>query len=335
MVYYSFYLDDRRRPEDLRYRTQEGFTDSIATAFVFENQAAAEKNLFSYFLDNEDFRFGKYHVLPGTEPKSKKSKPKSNEIKRYQIVPDDFSLALNKVYHLDCLTFMSQIPGQYYDHVITSPPYNVGTRHNGKDNESMYGQYEDDMTESEYEGWLFNVIDELLRTTKQHIFFNIQMLGRNKETILRMQGKYAKYIKDIIIWNKAIAPPHIQPGVMNSKFEFIFIFSNDFPEKKKFTVANWSQGSFSNVIEGMNASQNQFSHLNKATFPTYLPRTLMQKFCTKGQLIYDPFNGTGTVAEACAIEGMDFIGTDIDDAQLKATVKRYANQKLIQQLPFE
>lgn len=230
-------------------------------------------------------------------------------------------MEINKIYNEDCLETMSKMQNLFIDNVITSPPYNVGYNNMFGKDVSKYQKYDDKQTKEFYEKWLFNVIDELLRVTKNHIFFNIQMLGNNKNTVLKLMGKYEDKIKDIIIWNKKVAPPHIEEGVMNSKFEFIIILSNQKPDKKKFYDGNF-KGNFNNVIEGMNASQNEYSKIHSATFPLYLPRTILTKFGKQGDLIYDPFMGTGTTAIASIIEKRKYIGSEIDSEYFDLANKR-------------
>lgn len=228
---------------------------------------------------------------------------------------------INKIYNEDCLITMKRLDDKSVDNVITSPPYNVGYNNmHGKDI-TKYKLYDDSKNNEFYENWLYNVIDELLRVTKNHIFFNIQMLGNNKNTVLKLFGKYEKNIKDIIIWNKKIAPPHIEEGVMNSKFEFIIIFSNQNPEKKKFYDGKF-KGNFNNVIDGLSASGNEYAKIHKATYPLYLPRTILQKFGEKNDIIYDPFMGTGTTALACLMENRKYIGSEIDTEYIKLINKR-------------
>jgi len=308
-----------------------------------EGEDGAQKDFFRLLMDNEDFRIGEYFDTEKNKKKvseKKQQTEKPNRDERYKTIPTDFSIELNKVYNLDCLLFMKQLPNKYLDYILTSPPYNAGERTSHgknnaiyKDDTSMYNFFEDKMLDDEYEKWIFEIIDEGLRVVKKHIFFNIQMLGNNKETICKIFGRYATKIKDVIIWNKTIASPHIVPGIMNSAFEFIFIFSNDEPEKRKFYDANF-QGNFRNVITGVNSSQNKYRHLNKATFPLYLPRTIIQKFGKPGDIWYDPFSGTGTTFHACLLERRDFLGTEIDIDQVESTNKRIFLEESAQKLDF-
>lgn len=199
----------------------------------------------------------------------------------------------NQIIQGDCLEVMRGMPDKLADLIVTSPPYNVG-----KNNmtENKYGKG-DDMTQDEYYAWTKEVLDQCLRVAHT-TFYNIQMLSDNKRTVLALLGEYRNHIKDIIIWNKNSAAPAIEPGVMTSKFEFIIILSDDRPEKRKFTKGNF-HGNFSNVLEGGSASSNIFSDVHKATFPEYLPLTLIERFSKEGDTILDPFGGTCTTAVAC------------------------------------
>ena len=40
-------------------------------------------------------------------------------------------LELNKVYNEDCLTFMKRLPDDYFDLVITDPPYGISMTADG------------------------------------------------------------------------------------------------------------------------------------------------------------------------------------------------------------
>lgn len=180
----------------------------------------------------------------------------------------------------------------------------------------------------DYNSWILEVVNECIRVTKKHVFFNIQMLANNKESVINILTSFKPYLKDIIIWQKTQAPPAIEPGVMNTAYEFIIIFSNDQPDKRKFYGSNF-HGNFNNVIKGNNASQNEYAKIHKATFPLYLPETLISKFTKEGEVILDPFSGTGTTCLAAKNLKRKFIGIDISEQYNKI-----ANERLRQDLLF-
>ncbi len=337
MVFYSFYTDRSKNIANLHYRTEDesGMSKFQSNLKFFDNKLEAEADFRKLLWDNEDYRTGEYFDTEKKVKGEKKQKPVEvvKETPSYKILPSDYKLELNKVYNLDCMIFMATVPDKFFDYVFTSPPYNAGVRtSHGKNNaiyaddENMYNMYEDAMTNDDYEIWLFGIIDELLRITKKHIFFNIQRLGNNKKTVDKIFWKYGKYLKEVFIWNKTIASPHINKKIVTSAFEYIFCFSNDEPDKRSFNDGNFD-GKFRNVITGVNSSQNKHRTLNKATFPLYLPRTFVKNFGKKKDIWFDPFNGTGTTFHACELEGRDYVGTEIDNNQVDVSEDRVEMEK--------
>lgn len=334
MVYYTLYPNWKKLPTELMLRTPDDSEDNPTFGKMgdeprlFSSETEARQDFYSILYDNPDYRQGQYF---DTETKKKEKVKKvviEREVRINKIYTD---IEVNKHYNEDCMLTMGRMPNHFVDISITSPPYNKGEGQNIRGD--MYADYEDNLSEQEYRDWLFGVIDELLRVTRKHIFFNIQMLGQNKLIVLEIFGHYRNNIKDRMIWNKNIAPPHIVPGVMNSKFEDIIIFSNQKPHQKKFEDANFA-GNFNNVLEGRNAGGNKYSKLNKATFPGYVPRTILNMFGDKNDLIYDPFGGTGTTAESCIIENRRWITSELSSDLADVIEKRTTEEESKLRLNF-
>ena len=51
------------------------------------------------------------------------------------------------------------------------------------------------MTKDQYFENQKQVIEELLRVTKYHLFYNIQMLSNNKQSVLKLMGYFNDKIK--------------------------------------------------------------------------------------------------------------------------------------------
>ena len=217
-------------------------------------------------------------------------------------------MEINKIYCESNLETMKRMPNDFVDYVLTSPPYNVGYNQMNGNNTKKYKEFDDNLI-NYYESQK-QLIDELLRVTKKHLFYNTQMLGNNKIDFLNLMGTFKDKIKDIIIWKKN-AIPHIEQGIFNSSFEFIIIFSNDFPEKKKFYDSNFNRGSQSNIFEIKNTHSNKFADVHKAVMPLDIPRYFMQNFGKENDIWYDPYNGTATTSIAAIMEKKQFIGSEI------------------------
>ena len=231
----------------------------------------------------------------------------------------------NQIIQGDCLEILKILEDNSVDSCITSPPYNVG-----KNNmtENKYGEG-DSMSQDEYSDWTKRVINELYRVTKNHIFYNIQMLSDNKRGLLKLLGDYSEKIKDIIIWNKRQVAPAIEPGVMNSKFELIIIFSKDSPEKRKFADANF-HATFNNVLEGKSASnENLWADKHKAIFPLYLPYRIIENFTKEGDIVLDPFMGLGTTAIAARNLKRNYLGIELNPDYIKIAEDRLRQNILL------
>jgi DNA modification methylase len=229
-------------------------------------------------------------------------------------------MKLNKIYIEDCLDTMKKMPNDFVDYSLTSPPYNVGKNQlNGEG--KKYESINDQLSENEYFENQKQVIKELLRVTKKHLFYNIQMLSANKKTIFKLFGYFNEQIKEIIIWNKKHGVPSMEPGVFNSAYEYIIIFSNDQPNKRKFYDTKF-QGIEQNVFVIKNSHSNPFARVHKAIMPLDIPRYLMQLFGNKNDVWYDPYMGIGTTAVACIEEKKQFIGSEIFEKYVKLSNDR-------------
>ena len=223
-------------------------------------------------------------------------------------------MELNKIHNGDCIQYMKTLANDCVDYVITSPPYNFGKN-------DKYKEFSDNKTMEEYFEWTKQVIDECLRITKETVFYNIQMISGNKVALLKTLGHYAEYIKDIIIWDKITAEPAIQKNVLNSQFEFI-ICLNKSKTNRMFAGGAKFWGTIPNILKLNKATGNDFSSLNKATFTKDLPLFFIQNFTNEGDIIMDPFMGTGTTALAAKELKRSFLGCEISADLCEVTNRR-------------
>lgn len=250
----------------------------------------------------------------------------NNDIVAYDNLKD---IERDRIYNEDCLITISRMRDNYVDYVITSPPYNISKKGTAKFGEKAsetnkkYQLYGDDLKSNSYYNWQVKIINSLLRVTKKHIFYNIQLLADNKVEVIAIMDTFRYYIKDIIIWNKP-AVPHIQPGILNAGYEFIVVFSNDRPSLRKFSNVNFKQGTLNNIVK-IGRDYKKYSDHNRATFPVNLVRWILRNFCQKKEIVYDPFMGTGTTASGCRQEEMYFIGSEIDPDQVELAINRTYN----------
>jgi len=122
-----------------------------------------------------------------------------------------------------CLEALQNFEDQSIDYVFTSPPYNIKRSKNSK-----YNKYEhfDDGIEN-YLEWSIKIIDELLRVTKNHVFWNIQANYYNKKDIYRLIGHYADVLIQNFIWTKSHYVPASEHYAISNAVEYVLAFSNE------------------------------------------------------------------------------------------------------------
>lgn len=245
----------------------------------------------------------------------------------------------NQIYLEDNLETLSKMSDDYYDMVITSPPY-------------------DDIRK--YNGFSFDIdtlAPELYRTTKKGgvvvWVVNDQVIkGSESGTSFRQALKFMDagfLLHDTMIYekNSSSYPSSVKSNRYTQIFEYMFVFSKGKPKTSNLICdkpnkwaghTNWGKntkriGENEQLVEVGNikpvpdfsprnniwryvngggfASKDKIAHKHPAIFPEELVRDHLMTWTKEGDLVYDPFIGSGTVAKMCILLGRDYIGSEI------------------------
>lgn len=224
---------------------------------------------------------------------------------------------------------MSELPDNSIHLMITSPPYNVSK------------QYDEDLSLSEYLQLLKNSFTETYRVLINggRACINVANLGRKpyiplSDYISRMMIDIGFNMRGEIIWNKAAsASPSTAWGswqsaanpILRDIHEYILIFSKgDYKRvkgEKENSITKEQFMEWTKSIWTMNAeSAKRIGH--PAPFPEELPYRLIQLFSFKGDIILDPFMGSGTTAVSAIKTERLFVGYDISQEYIDLAKKR-------------
>jgi site-specific DNA-methyltransferase (adenine-specific) len=235
------------------------------------------------------------------------------------------NLEINKIYNESNLDTMSKMSDDFVDVIITSPPYNIGkSRINGGFNKKNYDKYNDNLSLEDYFKSTKIWIDEMLRVTKYHIFYNIQEVSGNRGIISYIMNEYKDNIKEVFIWAKQNPPSSIVETMCSSGYEYIFCISKDTPESRKFNYCNFNNrnGDYMKniIIKPVNSGKENAGH--SFAFGDWLPNHFINYFSKENDLIYDPFMGTGTTAKSAIIYKRNWIGSEISKDYIEIAEKR-------------
>lgn len=233
---------------------------------------------------------------------------------------------INKIYYEDCLKTMSRMTDNFVDIVVTSPPYNIGrNRINGIGDVKEYSNYSDDLDLDDYFKQTRIWIDELLRVTKYHIFWNIQEVTGNRGIASFIMNQYKNNLKETFIWAKSNPAPSIVKTMASSSFEYIFCISKDNPLKRSFNYCNFNnrvrgQQVYNSIIKPVNSNTETKGH--NFAFDDWLPNFFIKNFSKKGDIVYDPFMGSGTTAKSSHLMNRQWVGSEISKEYVEISKKR-------------
>ena len=256
---------------------------------------------------------------------------------------------LNKTYNEDCLeTMKRRIDDNFVKLTITSPPYDDLRTYNKKigsiqDKYNGYSFPFEDIAKELYRitkkgGVVVWVVSDATHN------------GSETGTSFR-QALFFKEIgfdiHDTMIYRKLNPPPNSGTRYQQM-FEYMFVFSKGKPEttniglrdrsnkcndkrtyrKKKFSrnkdgeftendyfikerVPDFNIWDF--YVGGGNSTNDKVAFEHPAIFPEELVRRHIESWSNEGDIVYDPFMGSGTTSKMCILTNRKYIGSEINE----------------------
>ncbi|MBM3694854.1 MAG: site-specific DNA-methyltransferase [Actinobacteria bacterium] len=225
---------------------------------------------------------------------------------------------------------MEELPDDCVALMVTSPPYNVG-----KD-------YDADLSLDEYLGLLKRVLSETHRVLEPggRAAVNVANLGRRP--YLALNHRVAALLEDLgfllrgeIVWQKAQGAGgscawgswrSARNPTLRDVHEYVLVASKGSFRRLHQGVDTISRQAFMEATVSVwnipPASARRIGH--PAPFPVELPRRLIELYTFKGDLVLDPFMGSGSTAVAAVETGRHFVGYETEAAYLEIARDRVA-----------
>ncbi|MBN8584019.1 MAG: site-specific DNA-methyltransferase [Ignavibacteria bacterium] len=202
----------------------------------------------------------------------------------------------NKVYNIDCLKGFQQLENESIDLILTDPPYGLNTT--GVSNDANLDSY-------------YSILPESYRVLKNDAFF-ITFFS-TKYFPLAFQNNPFKYF-----WNFVLYCPNgqVNSPIGYTKYMSCIVFKKGNPKmiKRSKDIYVDTPGRMVEPDEGF------IDH------PTPKPKTfimeILKMFSKEGDVILDPFIGSGATAVACKLINRNFIGFEIDKKYCQLSLKR-------------
>ena len=227
----------------------------------------------------------------------------------------------NSIFPQSSTRRMRQLPDCSVHLMVTSPPYNVGK------------EYDDDLTLGQYRAFLRRAMRQVYRVLVPggRVCFNIANLGRRPYLPL-----HRYIIEDLlglgflmrgeVIWDKAASAASSTAWgswksaanpTLRDVHEYILVLSKDTyrrprPEGRESTISRddfleWTKSVWRFPAE----SARRVGH--PAPFPVELPLRCIELYTYSGEVVLDPFMGSGTTAIAALQTGRRFVGYEVSE----------------------
>ncbi len=215
---------------------------------------------------------------------------------------------------------LSIIPDESIHLMVTSPPYNCGK------------EYDDDLNLSEYRQLLFEVFEQVYEklVVGGRACINVANLGRNPyiplhSYIINDMLEIGYLMRGEIIWQKAASAGGSTAWgswmlatnpTLRDVHEYILVFSKGsmkLPSNGKVSTItkNNFMESTTSIWNFPPESAKRVGH--PAPFPEELPYRLIQLYTFEGDVVLDPFCGSGTTCIAALKTGRHYVGFDINE----------------------
>lgn len=235
---------------------------------------------------------------------------------------------VNKIICGDCIKVMNTMPKKSVDLVFADPPYNIGLK---------YDNHKDNMPYEEYVKWTEKWIAAALRVLKDCGSIYIAIGDEYAAEVVMILKKKGLHMRNWIIWHytfgqnqrKKFSRSHTHILYFTKHpTEFIFNANNIRVRSVRQEIGDKRanpKGKIPDDVWNISRVAGTFKERVK-NFPCQMPLALLERVIKAssnvGDIVLDPFIGSGTTAVASKKLDRKYIGIDISPSYVKNVENR-------------
>ncbi len=242
-------------------------------------------------------------------------------------------MSINKILQGDCLELFKNIPDNSVDMSFADPPFNL---------KKGYNSYKDSLLFEEYLDWCSLWIAEMVRVTKPTGSIFLHNIPKWLTYYAHYLNK-AAHFKHWIAWDAPTAPmgKSLQPAHYGILFytkeeKGSKIYELRMPHKRDRITGRLQKDyggkkdllhPFGPLVSDVWSDIHRIKHNSKRdSHPCQLPLHLLDRLILlttdEGDIVLDPFSGTGTTAISAKRLGRNYIGFELDEKYVEISTEK-------------
>lgn len=229
-------------------------------------------------------------------------------------------IELDHIYQGDCLQLIKEIPDGFVDVIVTDPPYKLTSR--GATG-TMAGYWTNDAAKK---GKVFDYNDidieeylpEFYRVLKDGSHCYIMCNNLNMPHFFEVIGKSDFHFVKLLVWDKQTK---ICGTYYMGQVEFIFLL-----RKGKDKPVNDCGRSDLISIPSVKDKRRDGTNIHDSQKPISLMQILIENATKEGEIVFEPFVGSGTTCIAAKRAKRHYIGFEIDKEYYDIACERLRNE---------
>ncbi|GHU57185.1 hypothetical protein AGMMS49975_22160 [Clostridia bacterium] len=223
------------------------------------------------------------------------------------------------IYNSDCMTGMRKLPDDCIDLIVTDPPYIMESRGCGfirNRNVTALSEIQDAGLADGFDTAVFSEFMRLMERPNIYIWCAARQIPVCIDFFVNENG--CKF--DIIIWQKTNPMPLFSGKWLTDKEYCLYFRKGGYCNPVTFDDARTV------FTQPVNAKdKNIYNH--PTIKPLNIIETLIKNSSREGDVVLDPFMGSGTTALAAAKNNRRYIGFEINETYCKTATERVNDYK--------
>lgn len=224
----------------------------------------------------------------------------------------------------DACIELSKLPSESIDLVIADPPYNLGKDYGNNLDFKAWNEYEEFTRK-----WLWEIKRVMKSTGSLYVFMGVRFISKlflilDEEMHFIFNGWITWHYTQGMGRKQGFSPRHEDILYFTKTDKFIFHLDDIRIPQKYYRIRNNMQGA--NPSDVWEFSHVHYCNIEREKHPTQKPEALIERIIRAssniGDMVADPFVGSGTTCRVSQILGRKWIGIDINPKYIDMTRKR-------------